>query len=263
MPFIGFVAAALIGLSLGLIGGGGSILTLPVLVYLFGINPLLATSYSLFVVGTTSLVGAIINSRKGFVNIKTGLLFASASLVTVFYTRKFIIPLIPDDLFEIGNHSITKSLVTMLVFAVLMLLAACNLIRRKRLNTIPHTNIQIKHKTILIHGLIVGLITGLLGIGGGFIIIPALVLVLKLPMKVAIGTSLLIIALNSIVGFICDQQFSYIDWSILLPVTIMAIGGLCFGSIIGKQVPGDKLKTGFGWSLLVVSSFIIIKEILL
>src|SRR5690348_1495924 len=128
MPFIGYTAAALIGLALGLIGGGGSILTLPVLVYLFGINPLLATSYSLFVVGSTSLVGAIMNFRKGFVNTRTGLLFASASLITVFYTRKYILPHIPNDLFAIGHHIITKSLVTMLLFALLMFIAASTMI---------------------------------------------------------------------------------------------------------------------------------------
>lgn len=265
MEVVGYFAAALIGISLGLIGGGGSILTVPVLVYLFGVQPILATSYSLFVVGSTSLVGAFNNFRKGMVNIKTAFLFGSASIVTVFITRKFIIPAIPEDIFTIGNFTVTQSVLTMVLFAILMVVAAVAMISRE----IPQQDADKKKADgsnltrLLLYGISIGLVTGILGAGGGFLLIPTLVILLKLPMKEAIGTSLLIIALNSLIGFTGDIGHFIMDWLFLLKITLIAIAGIFIGGMLGKKIKGEKLRKGFGWFVLVMGIYIILKETLL
>lgn len=263
MEVIAYIAAAFIGISLGLIGGGGSILTMPVLVYLFGISPILATSYSLFVVGSTSLIGAISNYRKGQVNLKAALFFGAASIVTVFLTRKFIVPVIPEHLFTIGSFTVSSALATMLFFGVLMLLASISMITSKQIvREEQECKDCIKFFKLLGYGIAIGLVTGLLGAGGGFLLIPALVFLLKMPMKKAIGTSLLIIALNSLIGFTGDLGHFDIQWKFLLGITSIAIIGLLIGSQISKKISGDKLKKGFGWFVLIMGGYIILKEIL-
>lgn len=263
MEVIAYIATAFIGISLGLIGGGGSILTLPVLVYLFGVNPLLATSYSLFVVGATSMIGTIGNYRKGLVDIKAALIFGSASVLTVFLIRKFIVPFIPHDLFMIGNYQVTSSLVTMVVFGVLMLSASISMIRSS------HTRDQekeckncAKFFRLSGYGITIGVITGLLGAGGGFLLIPSLIFLLKLSMKKAIGTSLMIIAFNSLIGFAADLSHFNMDWLFLLTITGIAIAGLFIGNVIGTRIPGANLKKGFGWFVLIMGIYIILKEVL-
>jgi len=263
MEIAGYIASALIGISLGLIGGGGSILTMPVLVYLFNVSPALATSYSLFVVGSSSLVGAWNNYKNGLVSIKTALLFGISSIATVFLTRKFIMPAIPEEIVHIGTYTISKSLSIMILFAVLMLGAAVSMIVNKpksKTDVVADENIPLIR--LLLNGLGIGLVTGLLGAGGGFLLIPSLVLLIKLPMKEAIGTSLLIIALNSLIGFTGDIGHNTIDWRLLLTISSLAIAGIFAGGIIGKRVPGERLKTGFGWFVLVMGIYIIVREIL-
>ena len=261
MEIAGYIASFFIGISLGLIGGGGSILTLPVLVYLFGVTPQLAISYSLFVVGSTSLVGSFNSYRKKLIDFKTSLLFGISSVITVFVTRKFLLPLIPD-LIPVGNYSLPFSVLTMVLFAILMLLASVKMITAKPLK---EETIQVDKSIamLLLYGVGIGLITGFLGAGGGFLLIPALVLILKLPMKKAIGTSLLIIALNSIVGFVADAGDHKIEWNFLLTISIIAIAGILIGGLLRKQINGDKLKKGFGWFVLVMAIYIIVKELVL
>ncbi|MBC8985297.1 sulfite exporter TauE/SafE family protein [Pedobacter sp. N36a] len=263
MEVIAYLAAAFIGLSLGLIGGGGSILTMPVLVYLFGINPLLATSYSLFVVGSTSLVGTISNYRKGQVNLKAAFFFGLASIVTVYITRKFIVQLIPEHLFSIGRFSVSSALATMVFFGFLMLMASISMIKSKQIDgEEQECKDCIKFFKLLGYGITIGLVTGLLGAGGGFLLIPALVFLVKLPMKNAIGTSLLIIALNSLIGFTGDLGHFDIQWKFLLGITAIAITGLLIGNLFSKKIPGEKLKKGFGWFVLIMGIYIILKELL-
>lgn len=264
MEIFGYVVALFIGISLGLIGGGGSILTVPALVYLFGVHPLLATSYSLFVVGSTSLVGAFHNFKKGLVSVKTALLFGSASIVTVFIMRKLVMPLIPKTVFHLGTIAITESVLTMLLFAVLMVVASLAMIRNKRQQEISSTAADKNQPLVklLVYGLVIGVITGLLGAGGGFLLIPALVLLVKLPMKVAVGTSLCIIALNSLIGFTGDIGHFNIDWWFLLKIAAIAIAGIFIGSAVGKKVKGERLKKGFGWFVLIMGIYIILKEVL-
>jgi uncharacterized protein len=181
---IGFAAAILIGVSLGLIGGGGSILTVPVLVYILGIDPVLATAYSLFVVGSTSLVGAGTYMKKGLVNYKTALVFAIPSFIAVFLTRKFLVPALPDPLFSIGEAMITKNIGIMVFFALIMLAASYSMIRGKKGESEEEEEVKFNLPMIALEGSVVGVITGIVGAGGGFLIIPALVLLAKLPMKI-------------------------------------------------------------------------------
>jgi uncharacterized membrane protein YfcA len=263
MQIAGYVASALIGISLGLIGGGGSILTMPVLVYLFNVSPALATSYSLFVVGSSSLVGAWNNYKKGLVSIKTAILFGMSSVGTVFLTRKFIMPAIPEQISQVGSYAITKPLLIMVLFAMLMLAAALSMIRAKAKDeTDAVSERSIPLPSLLLNGLGIGLVTGLLGAGGGFLLIPSLVLLVKLPMKEAIGTSLLIIALNSLIGFTGDLGHHIIDWRLLLTISALAIAGIFVGGFISKRIPGEKLKAGFGWFVLAMGIYIIAREIL-
>jgi uncharacterized protein len=264
MHIAGYFASLLIGISLGLIGGGGSILTVPVMVYLFGLQPLVATCYSLFIVGSTSLVGALNNIRKGLVNIKAALLFGAASIITVFVTRKFIVPAIPDELFTVAGITVTKSLFIMVLFALLMLAAAISMIRSKSAeNEEQEAGKTIHIPELFAFGLGIGLLTGLLGAGGGFLLIPALVFLLRLPMKKAIGTSLMIIALNSLLGFTGDLGHILIDWTFLFKITSIAIAGIFIGGGIGKKLPASKLKKGFGWFVLLMAIYILVNEIFL
>ena len=264
MEILGYTLAALVGVSLGLIGGGGSILTVPILVYALGVNPVLATSYSLFIVGSTSMVGAVNNYRKGFVSIKTALLFGLSSITTVFITRKILIPKIPAVLISTTHFHITQAVATMVLFAFLMLFASIAMIREKKEIIIIKDNSKPKGTNIsklLLYGIAIGLATGFLGAGGGFLLIPALVLIFKMPMKQAIGTSLLIIALNSLIGFTGDIGHFIIDWKFLGIITVIAIAGIFAGGFLTRKIEGDKLKKAFGWFVLVMGMYILVKEI--
>ncbi|MDO3643805.1 sulfite exporter TauE/SafE family protein [Mucilaginibacter sp. L3T2-6] len=264
MQVLAYLAAALIGISLGLIGGGGSILTVPVLVYLFGTTPLLATSYSLFIVGSASLVGAINNYLKGLVSIKTALLFGLSSITTVFMTRRFIIPAIPKHIAWVGSFELTENILTMVLFAILMIWAARAMIRSgENKEEAAGKDKKLNIPKFMSYGIAIGLATGILGAGGGFLLIPALVLFVGLPMKRAIGTSLLIIALNSLIGFTGDLGHFNIDWLFLGKITAIAIAGIFIGGYLGKKIDGSKLKKGFGWFVLAMGIYIIIKELLL
>jgi len=263
MEVLGLLLAALIGVSLGLIGGGGSILTVPLLVYVIGVNPILATSYSLFIVGATSLVGAVNNYRKGLVEVNTALLFGISSISTVWLTRKFLIPAIPFRIFHIGSWVMTEDILTMVLFAVLMLGASMAMIRNGRQDAqskAPSFK-KVNLPKLLLYGIAIGLATGLLGAGGGFLLIPTLVLLVRLPMKEAVGTSLFIIALNSLIGFTGDLGHFAMDWTFLLKITLIAIAGIFVGGYFSKKVDGAKLKRWFGWFVLFMGIYILIKEI--
>jgi uncharacterized membrane protein YfcA len=262
MEIIGYLASILIGISLGLIGGGGSILTVPVLVYLFHVDPVQATAYSLFIVGASSLVGAWPKYKQGFVNLKTAIIFGIPSIAAVFATRKFIVPAIPNELGEFAGIAITKSLLMMMLFAVLMVAASFSMIRsKKNKETELEGEQKFNYPLIILEGALVGVLTGLVGAGGGFLIIPALVMLSKLPMKQAVGTSLLIIAAKSLIGFTGDLGNRTMDWTLLLTVTALAIAGIFIGDKLSKRIDGNKLKTGFGWFVLVMGLYIIAQQL--
>lgn len=264
MEIIGYLASALIGISLGLIGGGGSILTVPVLVYLLGVNAVEATAYSLFIVGSTALVGAYPKYKQGLVNLKTALIFGIPSIIAVYLTRKFIVPAIPTELFTVGGLMITKSILMMLLFAVLMVFASVSMIKDQKVGSNQKEAVQkFNYPMILLEGAIVGMLTGLVGAGGGFLIIPALVLFTGLPMKEAVGTSLLIIAAKSLIGFTGDLGHFEMNWNLLLIVSSIAIAGIFLGNYLSLKIDGAKLKKGFGWFVLVMGLYIIAKELFL
>jgi uncharacterized membrane protein YfcA len=263
MEIIGYLASLVIGISLGLIGGGGSILTVPVLVYLMGVDPISATAYSLFIVGLTSLVGAWPKYKQGQVNIKTAIIFGAPSIIAVYATRKFIIPAIPQELFSIGGFTMTKPLMMMLLFAVLMVAASISMIRggKSGIQAEDSGPQKFNYPLIMLEGIVVGMLTGLVGAGGGFLIIPALVVLSKLPMKQAVGTSLLIIAAKSLIGFTGDLSHMQMDWKLLLTVSALAIAGIFAGDALSKKVDGDKLKKGFGWFVLIMGIYIIFQQL--
>lgn len=266
MIIAGYFASALIGVSLGLIGGGGSILTVPVLVYLFGVEPISATAYSLFIVGSTSLVGTFPKYRDHLVNLKTAVIFGIPSILAVYATRAYIVPHIPDPVFAIGTFVMSKSMMVMALFAALMVFASVSMIRDKKTTgtqqaeTAPQ---KFNYPMILLEGAVVGVLTGLVGAGGGFLIIPALVLFSKLPMKQAVGTSLLIIAAKSLFGFMGDLSHYRLDWLLLGTVTALAITGIFVGNRLSRNIDGNKLKKAFGWFVLVMGIYILIKELYL
>jgi len=264
MEILGYIAALFIGLSLGLTGSGGSILTVPILVYLMGLSPVMATSYSLFVVGTTSLVGGAKFYRQGLVNFKTVLLFGLPSLIAVYLTRSYLIPAIPEEVFQLGNLMVTKELLLMVLFALLMILASYSMITKKccqdwKINQRENIN----YGLIILEAVIVGLISGMVGAGGGFLIIPVLVIFLRLDMKMAVGTSLFIIAANSLIGFVGDVFHYQMDWRFLLLFSGLSIIGIFIGSAFADKVDSEKLKRGFGWFVLAMGIYILIKELFL
>jgi uncharacterized membrane protein YfcA len=260
---LGLLSSLLIGLSLGLVGGGGSILTVPVLVYLLGVEPVLATAYSLFIVGFTSAVGVYPKYKEGLVDVRTALIFGAPSIAAVFLTRKIIVPTIPADILHFGDWVLTKSVLLMILFAGLMLAASISMIRdAKKDNAESQHPLSFNYPLIVLEGTVVGILTGLVGAGGGFLIIPALVMLTKLPMKKAVGTSLLIIAAKSLIGFTGDLSAQTMDWSLLLAVTLMAVLGIFIGNTLSKKIDGGKLKKGFGWFVLVMGVYILLKETL-
>ena len=266
MEIIGYIGAVVMGLSLGLIGGGGSILTVPILVYLFSVDAVLATAYSLFIVGLTALIGSLSHMRMGNIHWKTAIVFGVPSIVAVFATRAWLVPALPDPLISLGTTVVSKPLGMLIFFALLMVAAAYSMIRRVQADGQPTTDngqpATFNYPLILGEGLVVGTITGLVGAGGGFLIIPALVLLAKLPMKQAVGTSLIIIAAKSLIGFTGDLRGNeVIDWNFLLLFSAIAIAGIIVGSILSKHLPNEKLKPAFGWFVLVMGVYIIGREL--
>ncbi len=264
MEILGYLAAVVIGISLGLIGGGGSILTVPVLVYLFGVGGTEATGYSLFIVGLTALIGSFAYMKKGQVDFRTAAVFGVPSILAVYLVRGYVMPGIPANLGSLGSLAVTRDKALLVLFGALMLATAFSMIRAKSSPEEDEAPVQPEYKygKILIEGVLVGGVTGLVGAGGGFLIIPALVLLAKLPMKRAVGTSLLIIAAKSLIGFTGDiQANSHIQWHLLLTVAGLATVGILLGSMLGQRISGAKLKPAFGWFVLVMGLFMVGKEV--
>jgi uncharacterized membrane protein YfcA len=260
---LGYIGALFVGLVLGLIGGGGSILTVPILVYLIGLNPIIATAYSLFVVGVTSVFGAAQNYKKGFVDLKTAVIFSIPAFIVVYLTRRFIVPMIPDVVFTIGDFQVTNNIFIMVFFAIVMLLASFSMIkgRKKKITTSEANDIVYNYPLIALEGTVIGVFSGIVGAGGGFLIIPTLVLLAKLPMKKAVGTSLCVVAVNSLFGFVGDLSNFEIDWKFLLTFTGISILGILLGIYLSKYISGHKLKKGFGYFTLIMAFYIVYKEL--
>ena len=261
MEIIGYIASVCIGLILGLLGGGGSILSIPILVYLFHIDAVMASAYSLFIVGITSFVGAVPKYKEHLVNIRTGLLFGIPSIISIFVTRKWIVPSIPDILYQSDSLVISKRVLLLSLFALLMILASVSMIRNKK--DIQREDDRNRKALLFIEGILIGFLTGLVGAGGGFLIIPALVLLTGLPFKTAVGTSLFIIAINSLMGFLGDVLNYSMDWSFLLSITSLAVIGILIGNKLSGSVSAIKLRKSFGWFVLAMGCWILIREVLI
>ena len=263
MEIIGFILAFIIGITLGLVGAGGSILTITVLVYILRISPVLATTYSLFIVSITSFVGSIDYFRKGLIDLKKGLFFSFPAFIMVFLMRKFVMSQIPNIIFESETFKLSKNLMVMLLFALLMIGASYSMIKTRK-ERLALTEDKVSYWMIFLEGILVGILTGFVGAGGGFMIIPAMVILAKLPMKKAVGTSLLIITINSTFGAIGDFSAGVVlDWYFLAKFACCTILGILLGGYLSKKIDGEKLKPIFGWFILVVGCWIITKELFL
>lgn len=260
--------AIVIGFTIGLLGGGGSILAVPVFVYLMHIEPHTATSYSLFVVGVSSLLATLQNLNKNIIQYKIGLLFGLPVFIVIFCVRKFLLPLLPDVIYKGPYFEVDQSTALMMLFAVVMLMASISMIMgRKEKKEITDGEEEKKQPRnyflIVLQGILVGLITGLVGAGGGFLIIPALVILARMKMKEAIATSLLIISINSLIGFTGDIGTVKIDWSFLGLFTVIALGGVIVGLFVNSKIANEKLRKIFGYFVLLMGVFILVKEIFL
>ncbi|NAS31510.1 TSUP family transporter [Flavobacteriaceae bacterium R38] len=265
LQIIGYGGALLIGISLGLIGGGGSILAVPVLAYLFAIDEKIATAYSLFIVGISALIGGLRQHFRGYVDWRTAIVFGIPAIIGVSVVRHYVVPALPNILFTINDFEFTRRMAMFGLFAILMLPAAFSMLREKKEKMASTSIQQVKYNytLILIEGLIVGGVTGLVGAGGGFLIIPALVILANVKMKVAVGTSLVIISFKSLLGFFLGDALTVsIDWGFLIRFTGLSLLGIVIGIYLSNFINGDKLKKGFGYFIFVMSGFIFYMEFL-
>ena len=286
----GVALAVVVGTIMGLAGAGGSILTVPILVYVVGVDAVTATAYSLFVVGVTSVVGAASYWRNDLVNVRAAVAFSIPSLLVVYCTRRWLVPAIPQQLGTVAGIEVSKEMFILVLFAVIMGLSALSMIVRPRYavavigapaaiagsdsatreaprpRTAPADSPQVKVSIPLIalEGAVIGVLTGVVGAGGGFAIVPALAVFARLPMRVAVGTSLTIIAAKSLFGFLGDLAVeSNFDWGLLLAFTALAVVGILLGSRLGRLVPGTRLRPAFGWFVLLAAAGILLRELVL
>jgi uncharacterized membrane protein YfcA len=263
--FVGLFLAIIVGITLGLVGSGGSILTVPILVSVYGIAPEMAFVYSLFIVGSTATVGTLKSVSEKLIDYRVAFSFGVTSILSVYLTRVFLVPSLPNILFEFGAYRLTKDVYLLLLFAILMLMASITMIRRN--NYLVDKNLgwleSNKRLIFILSGLGVGLITGLVGAGGGFLIIPILFLIGRLPMNKAVGTSLMIISMNSLIGFSSNFQLNLkIDWSFLLVFSAFTISGIFLGNYLSRFIDGQKLKRIFGWFVMMLGIYIIISSLI-
>lgn len=259
MEIIGYVLSICVGIILGLLGGGGSILSIPILVYFFHMDAVMASAYSLFIVGVTSFVGAIPKYQEHLVSVRAGLLFGVPSIISIFFTRKWLIPAMPETLMMIGEFELTKRILLLGLFAVLMIIASLTMILKR------NEQLQVQEPVIwlaVIEGVVIGFLTGLVGAGGGFLIIPALVFLTGLPFKTAVGTSLFVIAINALTGFAGDLLNYDMNWPFLLSITALATFGIFIGNRLTLHIPALRLRKSFGWFVLLVGTWILFKEVI-
>ena len=313
----GVALAVVVGAIMGLTGAGGSILTVPILVYVVGIDAVTATAYSLFVVGVTSVVGAASYWRRGLVHVRAALAFSIPSLPVVFLTRRWLVPAIPAQLGSVAGVEVSKELFILVLFALIMGLSALSMIARPRFaapaagnggaggaraaavelppparsaaaaapakagvppvkggippakDSIPPAEAgvppaKVSVPLVVLEGAVIGVLTGLVGAGGGFAIVPALAVFARLPMRVAVGTSLTIIAAKSLFGVLGDlSRESRFDWGLLLAFTALAVAGILLGSRLSRLVPGARLRPAFGWFVLAAAGGILVRELAL
>jgi len=244
--------SVVIGLSLGVLGGGGSILTVPILVYVAGFEAKEAIAASLFVVGVTSAVSVISHARGGRVMWRTGLLFGAAGMAGAFVGGL------------LGGH--IPGEILLIAFALMMVATSVAMLRGRKKSSTPDPSAgstrhaELPLGRVLLDGAVVGLVTGLVGAGGGFLVVPALALLGGLPMSVAVGTSLVVIAMKSFAGLAGYLTTVHLDWGVTLAVTAAAIVGTLIGSRIAGKIPEAALRKAFGWFVLAMGAFVLIQQ---
>lgn len=254
MTILAILLSVLVGVSLGLLGGGGSILMVPILVIVADMDPKVAIATSLLVVGSTAAVGAVQHWRAGRVDVRTGLVFGGAGMVGA-YAGGRVAEFIPGDWLLVA-------------FGVMMAVTAVAMLRDRRPPTPAaadgsesSTSSHRHTGRIIIDGIVVGLVTGLVGAGGGFLVVPALVLLGGLTMPVAVGTSLLVIAMKSTAGLAGYLASVDLDWPVALAVTAAAIGGSFVGTrLVGRTNPA-KLRRGFGWFVVAAAILVLAQQV--
>jgi len=259
MELFGYASLIGVGLLLGMMGGGGSILSVPILVYLFSLDVVVASSYSLFIVGSTSVVGTALKQRDRFIDIPAALQLGLPSVLATFFTRKWIVCSIPDVLFTVGSVEVTRRALLLSVFAVVVIVSSVMVIRSRQ-STSDESTSKSDPFAVILAGLGVGFLSGLAGVGGGFLILPALMLFAGLRFNVAVGSALPIIAMNSLVGFLGGAFSHPVDWIFLASISLLAALGIFIGDLFARRFSGDTLKRTFGWSALVLGIWMLVKE---
>ncbi|MBK6290940.1 MAG: sulfite exporter TauE/SafE family protein [Ignavibacteria bacterium] len=242
-----YVIAALIGISLGLIGAGGAIVAVPAFVYIGGIDPNLADGYALFIVAVASAVAVIMQGRNNLIDWKAVLAFGSSTIITLVVVRYYLDKFVPQN-------------IQMIIFGVVLLIAAVGMLRKSET---PDTATSSKPSLLALYGIIVGVFSGLLGVGGGFLMTPALVLWAGLDMKRAVATSLVLISINSFAGVATDMVdgLQY-DWMLVFTFTAITTAGIIIGTILSRRIDGSKLKAGFGWFVSIIGVAVLLRELL-
>jgi len=259
---LGYIGIFGVGFVLGLLGGGGSILSVPVLVYLFGIPAAAATVYSLFIVGSAALLGMLTYLRQGLVNFKVALLFLFPSMIGVTLSRRRFLPGTPAIIGNIGTVEVTRDRLILFIFSIVMALAAYSMLRTRPPSAEKKTIGPAAPFIIAIYGIVAGVLMGFVGAGGGFLIIPILVGLGRLDMKVAVASSLLIIASSSLFGFAGDVWAGVsVDYRFLLTLALFSFAGVFVGTRLSGKIPAGVLKRTFGYLIMAVALFILVKEI--
>ncbi len=276
MTIVGYFLGIFMGMVLGLLGGGGSILTVPIVTYLFLIPASSATSYSLFIVGVSAIFGMANYQKRKLIDYRVAIFFATSAFISIYLVRQILLPSIPSTINFFEAFELKKDSLVMLVFSTVMLAASFSMLRgQKKTFSKDQDPLSEEKKKILavsffqksdllliLQGLFVGALTGFVGAGGGFLIIPGLVFLAKLPMKRAVGTSLLIVSINSLIGFTGDLLNGFqVDWSFLLSFTGLGVLGVFIGAYFSGKMDSQKLKPLFGYFVLIAGTFIIIKEV--
>ncbi|MBC2934279.1 sulfite exporter TauE/SafE family protein [Nocardioides sp. zg-1228] len=240
------VLAVLVGVSLGMLGGGGSILTVPLLVYVAGLDAKVAIAASLFVVGVTSVAGLVSHARHGRVKWRTGLIFGLAGMIGAYSAGL------------VGGH--LPGNVLLIAFAAMMVATSLAMLRGRKNPPAHASDGELPVRRIVVDGLVVGVATGLVGAGGGFLVVPALVLLGGLPMSVAVGTSLLVISMKSFAGLAGYLSSVELPWGLVLSVTAAAVVGSVLGGRLAGRVPEARLRRAFGWFVLVMGGFVLVQQ---
>ncbi|MDQ6976971.1 MAG: sulfite exporter TauE/SafE family protein [Ghiorsea sp.] len=259
---IGLLASLFMGMTLGVFGAGGSILTVPILVFLMGVAASEATAYSLFIVGITAIFGAYTYYKQDLIQFKIGFVFAIPAFVGVYSVRLFLMPALPEHIASFGGYDLSKDALVLIVFSLIMIMAAYAMIKPSKVQPTEENKV-LNFPLIAVEGLVVGAVTGFVGAGGGFLIIPALVILAGLNMKQAVGTSLMIISFKSLLGFMGDIQAGLVvDWMLLFEIVGLSIIGVLIGERVSRQVDGHKLKPAFGYFVLIMGLAILAREVL-